>query len=451
VEETSELQQRTMKRVAARLMPALLILYIIAYLDRVNVTFAQDKLESDLGFSGAVYGFGAGVFFIAYFFLEVPSNLALHKFGARKWIARIMFTWGIISACTALVQGPASFYLVRFLLGAAEAGFFPGMILYLSYWFPARERARAVGFFMSAIAISYAIGAPISGGIMSVFGGVGGLEDWQWLFLIEAIPALVASAFVLVWMDDGPEDAKWLRDDEKRWLAERLESEEEVRLTRERHTVVEALKDPRVLMFGALYFCMVVNVYGISFWVGEIVDKVGGLSDVGKGFVTAIPYALAIIGLVTISRHSDRTGERKRHVAISLSLGAVAFAVSTIVSPVAAIAALTVGLFFLLGAHPVFWAMPSALLSGAAAAAGIALVNSIGNLGGFVGPYLVGLMKDATGSTDAGLVTLAVLLGIGAFLATRVAHDPAVERIPREATGRFRRTETAAEPAQRVT
>jgi ACS family tartrate transporter-like MFS transporter len=240
-----------MKRVAARLMPALLILYIIAYLDRVNVTFAQDKLESDLGFSGAVYGFGAGVFFIAYFFLEVPSNLALHKFGARKWIARIMFTWGIISACTALVQGPASFYLVRFLLGAAEAGFFPGMILYLSYWFPARERARAVGFFMSAIAISYAVGAPISGGIMSVFGGVGGLEDWQWLFLIEAIPALIASVFVLLWLDDGPEHAKWLPDDEKRWLAERLEGEEEVRLTRERHTVREALKDTRVLAFGA--------------------------------------------------------------------------------------------------------------------------------------------------------------------------------------------------------
>jgi ACS family tartrate transporter-like MFS transporter len=203
-------------------------------------------------------------------------------------------------------------------------------------------------------------------------------------------------------------------------------------------------------MFGALYFCMVVNVYGISFWVGEIVDKVGGLSDVGKGFVTAIPYALAIIGLVTISRHSDRTGERQRHVAISLALGAVAFAVSTIVSPVAAIAALTVGLFFLLGAHPVFWAMPSALLSGAAAAAGIALVNSIGNLGGFVGPYLVGLMKDATGSTDAGLLTLAVLLGIGAFLATRVAHDPAVERAPRETRGRFTRTETGSKPAQPV-
>jgi D-galactonate transporter len=440
-----------MKRVAARLMPALLILYIIAYLDRVNVTFAQDKLEADLGFSGAVYGFGAGIFFIAYFIFEVPSNLALHRFGARKWIARIMFTWAIISACTALVQGPASFYLVRFLLGVAEAGFFPGMILYLSYWFPARERARAVGFFMSAIAISYAIGAPISGLIMSIFGGVAGLQDWQWLFIIEAIPALIATGFVLWWFDDGPEHAEWLPDDEKRWLAERLEGEEQVRLTRERHTVGEALKDKRVLAFGALYFCMVVNVYGISFWVGEIVDKVGGLNDVSKGFVTAIPYTVAIVGLVLISRRSDRTGERKGHIALSLALAAIAFAISTFVSPVAAIAALAVGLFFLLGAHPVFWTMPAALLSGSAAAAGIALVNSIGNLGGFVGPYLVGVMKDATGSTDGGLLTLAVILGFGAFLATRVAHDPAVERAPREATGRFRRSETAAKPTQRVT
>jgi MFS family permease len=205
-----------------------------------------------------------------------------------------------------------------------------------------------------------------------------------------------------------------------------------------------------VLAFGALYFSMVVNVYGISFWVGEIVDKVGGLSDVGKGFVTAIPYTVAIVGLVLIPRHSDRTGERKRHVAISLALGAVAFALSTVVSPVAAIAALAVGLFFLLGAHPVFWTMPAALLSGSAAAAGIALVNSIGNLGGFVGPYLVGLMKDATGSTDGGLLTLAVVLGLGAVLATRVAHDPAVERAPRERSRRFRRAESGAKPTQPV-
>jgi ACS family tartrate transporter-like MFS transporter len=428
----SELQPRTMRKVAARLIPVLLMLYVIAYLDRVNVTFAQDKLQSDLGFSSAVYGFGAGVFFIGYFLLEVPSNLALHKFGARKWMARIMITWGVISACTMFVQGAASFYAVRFLLGVAEAGFFPGMILYLSYWFPARERAKAVGFFMSAIAISYAIGAPISGAIMSVFDGVAGLSDWQWLFLIEALPAILAGIFVLFYLDDSPADATWLQDDEKHWLARRLEGEERTRLRAERHSTGEALKDRRVLTFGLLYFCMVVNVYGLSFWVGEIVGNIGGLSDVGKGFVTAIPYAVAIVGLVVISRHSDRTGERKGHIAVCLTVAAIAFIVSTVVGPVAAVAALAVGLFFLLGAHPVFWTMPAALLSGTAAAAGIALVNSIGNLGGFVGPYLVGLFEDATGSTDGGLIALAVILLGGAALATRVAHDPALERAPRE-------------------
>ncbi len=443
-----ELQTRTMRKVAARLIPVLLGLYVIAYLDRVNVTFAQDKLQEDLGFSSAVYGFGAGIFFIGYFFLEVPSNLALHRFGARKWIARIMITWGIISACTMFVQGAASFYAVRFLLGVAEAGFFPGMILYLSYWFPARERAKAVGFFMSAIAISYAIGAPISGGIMSVFGGVAGLTDWQWLFLIEALPAVLAGVFVLFYLDDGPEHAAWLEDDEKRWLARRLESEERTRTRAERHSVGEALKDRRVLAFGLLYFCMVVNVYGLSFWVGEIVDNISGLGDVGKGFVTAIPYTVAIVGLVLISRRSDRTGERKRIVSVCLVVAAVAFVVSTVVGPIAAIPALAVGLFFLLGAHPVFWTMPAALLSGTAAAAGIALINSIGNIGGFVGPYLVGLVEDATGSTDGGLIALAVILLAGSVLATRVAHDPALERAPRD-EARFTR-DTAPAPARRT-
>jgi D-galactonate transporter len=444
-----DLQTRTMRKVAVRLMPVLLLLYVIAYLDRVNVTFAQDRLQSDLGFSGAVYGFGAGVFFIGYFLMEVPSNLALHKYGARRWMARIMVTWGILAACTALVSSAWSFYLVRFLLGVAEAGFFPGMILYLSYWFPGRERAKAVGFFMSAIAISYAIGAPISGGIMSAFGGVAGLSDWQWLFLLEAIPAVLAAFFVLFYLDDGPEHAGWLEEDEKGWLADRLRGEEQARIERERFSIKDALKDRRVLAFAVLYFCMVVNVYGLSFWVGEIVDKVGGLSDVAKGFVTAIPYTVAIVGMVLIPRHSDRTGERKAHTAAGLALGAVAFALSTIVSPVAAIACLAVGLFFLLGVHPVFWTMPAAFLSGAAAAAGIALINSIGNLGGFVGPYLVGLVKDATGSTNGGLLVLACILAAGAFLATRVAHDPALERPPRTRRRRFVRSGAEAASAQR--
>jgi ACS family tartrate transporter-like MFS transporter len=428
-----------MRKVATRLIPALLVLYVIAYLDRVNVTFAQDKLEDDLGFSGAVYGLGAGIFFIGYFLLEIPSNLALERFGARRWIARIMISWGLISACMMFVSGPASFYAVRFLLGMAEAGFFPGMILYLSYWFPARERARAVGLFMSAIAISYAIGAPISGGIMSAFDGVAGLKDWQWLFLLEAIPALVAG--VLVWrkLPDGPEQARWLESDEREWLKTRLDGEDGAR---EKLPLREVLRDRRVLFFALLYFTMVINVYGLSFWVGEIVDKVNGLSEVGKGFVTAIPYAVAIVGMVVIPRHSDRTGERKGHVTVCLLAAAAAFAISTVVSPVAAIGALAVGLFFLLGVHGVFWTMPAALLGGTAAAAGIAMINSIGNLGGFAGPYFVGLLKDATGSTDGGLVGLAAILVVGAFVATRVAHEPARERDPLERTGRFTRDAT---------
>src|SRR3954449_7901865 len=442
----TDLQARTLRKVATRLIPALLVLYVIAYLDRVNVTFAQDKLESDLGFSGAVYGLGAGIFFIGYFLLESPSNLALHRFGARRWIARIMITWGLISACTMFVSSPASFYAIRFLLGMAEAGFFPGMILYLSYWFPSRERARAVGLFMSGIAISYAIGAPISGFIMSVFDGVAGLNDWQWLFVIEAIPALVAGVVVWMKLPDGPADADWLEPEERDWLATRLEGEDDAR---EKLPLGDVLRDRRVLLFALLYFTMVINVYGLSFWVGEIVDNISGLSEVGKGFVTAIPYAVAIVGLVVISRRSDRTGERKGHVAVCLVIAAVAFAVSTIVSPVAAVAALAVGLFFLLGAHPVFWTMPAALLSGTAAAAGIALINSIGNLGGFVGPYLVGLVQDATGSTDGGLIALAVILLGGSLLATRVAHDRDLERAPREEP-RFTRDGAPAETGRRT-
>jgi MFS transporter, ACS family, tartrate transporter len=434
-----DVQTRTMRKVATRLIPALLVLYVIAYLDRVNVTFAQDKLEDDLGFSGAVYGLGAGIFFIGYFLLEVPSNLALERFGARRWIARIMISWGVISACTMLVQGPASFYAVRFLLGMAEAGFFPGMILYLSYWFPARERARAVGLFMSAIAISYAIGAPVSGGIMSAFDGVAGLKDWQWLFLLESIPALIAGVVVWTKLPDGPEQAGWLEPQEREWLKTRLDGEDHAR---EKHSLREVVRDRRVLVFSLLYFTMVINVYGLSFWVGEIVGKVNGLSEVGKGFVTAIPYTVAIVGMVVIPRHSDRTGERKGHVTACLLVAAAAFVISTVVSPVAAIGALAVGLFFLLGVHGVFWTMPAALLGGTAAAAGIAMINSIGNLGGFAGPYFVGLLKDATGSTDGGLVGLAAILVLGAFVATRVAHDPARERDPAERTGRFTRTDT---------
>jgi nitrate/nitrite transporter NarK len=292
---------------------------------------------------------------------------------------------------------------------------------------------------MSAIAISYAIGAPISGFIMSVFDGVAGLKDWQWLFVIEAIPAVIAGVVVWMKLPDGPADAGWLEPEEKDWLAARLDGEDGAR---EKLPIREVLRDRRVLVFALLYFTMVINVYGLSFWVGEIVDNIGGLSEVGKGFVTAIPYAVAIIGMVVIPRHSDRTGERKVHVTVCLLVAAAAFVISTVVSPVAAIGALAVGLFFLLGVHGVFWTMPAALLGGTAAAAGIAMINSLGNLGGFAGPYFVGLLKDATGSTDAGLIGLATILVVGAFVATRVAHDRARERDPLERTGRFTRDAT---------
>jgi ACS family tartrate transporter-like MFS transporter len=289
---------------------------------------------------------------------------------------------------------------------------------------------------MSAIAISYAIGAPISGGIMSLMGGVAGLEDWQWLFLLEAVPAIVAGVLIFLKLPDGPQDAGWLGADEKEWLQATLDGED---AQREKHSIAEAIKDRRVLLFAALYFTMVVNVYGLSFWVGEIVDKIDGLSDVGKGFVTAIPYTVAIVGMLVLPRYSDRTGERKRIVSASLAVAALAFVLSTVVSPVAAIAALAVGLFCLLGVHGVFWTMPTAMLSGAAAAAGIAAINSIGNIGGFVGPYLVGLVKDATGSTDGGLVALAAILALGSALALKVAHERSLERPPEETLRRTRR------------
>jgi ACS family tartrate transporter-like MFS transporter len=267
------LEASTMRKVYIRLLPFAVLSYVLAYIDRINVSFAALTMRDDLHMSAGDFGFAVGTFYWAYFLFEVPSNVIMEKVGARIWIARIMITWGIVSACTLFVTGPVSFYAVRFLLGMAEAGFFPGMILYLSYWFPARERARAVGFFMSAIAISYAIGAPLSGAIMSVFDGTAGLKDSQWLFLIEAVPAVLGGIFVWRYLDDGPAEATWLRADEKEWLAGRLESEEEARLERDRHSIGDALKDRRVLVFGLLYFCMVVNVYGLSFWVGEIVYK----------------------------------------------------------------------------------------------------------------------------------------------------------------------------------
>ena len=418
-----ELQTRTMRKVAARLIPVLLLLYVIAYLDRVNVTFAQDKLEADLGFSGAVYGFGAGIFFIGYFFLEVPSNLALHRFGARKWMARIMVTWGVISACTMFVQGAASFYAVRFLLGVAEAGFFPGMILYFTFWFPKAYRARVISALFIAVPGSNALAAIISGAILDM-DGVLGLAGWQWMFIIEAVPAVLLAFAVLALMTDRPALATWLAPDEKEWLETQLADERRRIESSEHLSLGRALMDTRVLALSAIYFTIVTATYGITFFLPQIVKGIG-LSNMQTGLVTAIPYTIGTIGMLLWGASSDRHDERRWHFCLAAVLAAAGLVGAGMFgSSFTALAFMSVATIGLYGSKPAFWPMPSVFLTGTAAAGGIAMVNSIGNLGGYVGPFIVGWIKDSTGSFEAGLYFLAasaLASGIIAWFAVQSA------------------------------
>jgi MFS transporter, ACS family, tartrate transporter len=303
------LEQRTMARVSARLLPFLIVCYFVAYLDRVNVSFAALTMNKDLGLSASAYGLGAGIFFLAYAVLEVPSNLLLAHFGARRWIARIMFTWGIMSGAMAFVGNETWFYIVRFLLGAAEAGFFPGMIFYLTLWFPAAYRGRVIGYFMAAIPLSTVIGAPISSALLGL-DGVLGMHGWQWLFILEAAPALLLSVVVLFYLTDKPADAGWLRDDERRWLVDRLAAEERQRVAARHYGVLEALLNPHVLALSLVYFGAVATNYGLSFFLPQIV-KAFGMSNLQTGFVSAIPYVVGVVGIVWWSRRSDAKLERR--------------------------------------------------------------------------------------------------------------------------------------------
>ncbi len=398
------------RKVLWRLMPFLMLCYFVAYLDRVNVGFAALTMNRDLGLSPAVYGFGAGIFFLGYFLFEVPSNLILERVGARRWIARIMITWALISASTAFVVGEWSFYLVRFLLGAAEAGFFPGIILYLTYWFPAAQRAKVVGTFMMAIPISSAIGSPLSAWIMAATDGAWGLAGWQWLYLIEAAPSLLLGLAVFAALTDRPEVADWLSADERAGLVARIARDRRETLARHKIGLRAALVHPRVLGLALVYFGISTGLYGIGLWLPQIV-KGFGLSTMETGFVTAIPYVVTAIGMVAWSRHSDRTLERTWHVAIPAFVGALAFlAAGAVTAPVPAMIALTVAALCVFSALPTFWTLPTAFLTGSAAAGGIALINAIGGLGGFVGPYLIGWIKDATGQFGLALTAIAGFL-----------------------------------------
>ncbi len=424
-----DLETRTIARVTMRLVPFLIVCYFVAYLDRVNVGFAALTMNKDLGISATAYGFGAGIFFLSYFIFEVPSNLFLERFGARKWIARIMLSWGILSGATAFVTGETSFFVVRFLLGIAEAGFFPGIIFYLTLWFPAAYRARIIGYFMAAIPLSSVLGAPVSGYLLGLDGSMG-LKGWQWLFIIEAMPAVILAFVVFFYLTDRPSEARWLPADQRTWLATRLNLEERQREAAQQYSVREALLNPKVLALSLVYFGAVACNYGIGFFLPQIV-KGFGLTNLQTGFVTAIPYIVGVFAIIYWGRRSDRMKERKGHAAFALAIAAVCIAASTFLpDPTMKMIALSLAAFGVFGCLPVFWTLPTAFLSGAAAAGGIAIINAIGNLSGFVGPYLVGYIKDRTGGFEGGLLCLAAFGFIAMVIVLVLNHDSTLEQAP---------------------
>ena len=423
------LEQRTIARVSMRMIPFLIVCYFAAYLDRVNVSFAALTMNQDLGLSATAYGLGAGIFFFSYFVFEVPSNLALEKFGARRWIARIMVSWGLVSGAMVFVSGETSFYVVRLLLGAAEAGFFPGIIFYLTLWFPAVYRARIIGWFMVAIPLSTVFGAPVSSAILSMH-GLFGLAGWHWLFIIEAVPAVVLGVVTWFYLTDHPAEAAWLQPDERDWLMRRLADEKSQREAARRFSTLEALFDPKVLALSLVYFGAVAVNYGTAYFLPQIV-KAFGLSNMQTGLVSAIPYVVGSVGMVWFAYRSDRQLERKGHVAVALALAALGIGLSPLFDePVLKMVLLSIGAFGVFAVLPVFWTLPTAFLSGASAAAGIAVINSVGNLAGFFGPFAVGWLKDATGNYAAGLWAISACAVVGTAVVLALSHDRRLEEVP---------------------
>jgi ACS family tartrate transporter-like MFS transporter len=409
-----------------RLLPFLFLLYVVSYLDRINVGFAALQMNVALGFSSVTYSLGAGVFFLGYTLLEIPSNVVLARVGARLWIARIMITWGLVSAGMMFVHSATAFYVLRFSLGAAEAGFFPGIIYSLTRWFPRKDRARAVAGFMTAVVVAGVIGGPVSGALLSL-DAVGGLAGWQWLFLVEGLPAVALGIAVLRLLPDGPADACWLTADERRALTARLE-EQSVGATTV-HSIRGALTSGRVWLLACVYFTIPVALYAMGFWMPQIIRAESGASDFTIGLLAAIPYAVAAVGMVVIGRNSDRTGERRWHIALTAIGGGAAFAATGFVPGVAApIATLSLGMLGLAAMLGPFWALATSFLGGIGAAAGIALVNSVGNIGGFVGPNVIAYVQQATGGFTGGLVVIGAVLAAGGALALAVnpSKTPAV-------------------------
>jgi ACS family tartrate transporter-like MFS transporter len=409
-------EERIFSSAAWRLIPFMGLLYVVSFLDRVNVGFAALTMNADIGLDDKAYGFGAGIFFIGYFIFEVPSNVILERVGARAWMFRIMLTWGVVSMATAFVHGPHPFYALRFLLGAAEAGFFPGMVLYLTYWFPQETRARYIALFMTAIPLANVIGAPLSGYILTL-DGVRGLHGWQWLFLIEGLPSCLLAFVVLLYLPDRPGRARWLSAEKARIIEARL-----ARTAPPPENLMAGLRDPRIWLLSIADFGIVTGLYGIGLWLPQMVKAMGN-SNFATGFIVAIPYFASIVGMVCWGYSSDRFRERIWHVAMAALLGASGVAVAALVhdtfESVLALSAAAIGIY---AALSTFWALPPSFLGGTAAAGGIALINSISNLGGFVGPTIMGWLKSETGSYTAGMLALSLLLTISAVVVVTVGR-----------------------------
>ena len=413
---TQELETRTVRTVFLRLMPLLMGCYLLAYLDRINIGFAAVTMNHDLGLDAYHYGLGAGLFFWGYFFFEVPSNLMLQRFGARRWIARIMVTWGLVSMGTAFIHGWVGFLILRFILGVAEAGLFPGVILYLTYWFPAAYRARIIAAFMVAIPLSLAVGSPISIAILAM-DGIAGFKGWQWLFLIEGAPTILLAIIVLMALPDRPRDARWLANDQKQWLEETLNKEQTAVEATHAMSFWRTFIDPRVLGLSFIYFANLTTNLGLAFFLPQMINEIG-FGVVQSGLVTSIPYVLGAIGALLWGYFSDRYKERRISLFLALVVSAVGLAGAAFLgNTLGAVAWMSVAAIGIYGAKAPFWPLPSMFLTGSAAAGGIALINSLGNLGGFAGPYIMGWVKDATGNFKAGLYVLAGF-GIAAAVVT---------------------------------
>jgi D-galactonate transporter len=409
------------RKISWRIMPFIVLCYLCGYLDRVNVGFAKLQMLNALHMSDAVYGLGAGIFFIGYFIFEVPSNLILHRVGARLWIARIMITWAIISALTLLVKTPMQFYTARFFLGVAEAGFSPGIMLYLTYWFPARKRGFALGVYYIAIPLSGVVGGPLSGWVLSSFSHSTVMAGWQWLFLIEAFPALLCGIAVLALMVDRPAQAKWLSDEEKAQVTGEIDREDLEKTTH--HNLGAILSDRHIWKLCAVYFCQIIGLYGISFWLPSII-KDSGLSDVSTiGWLSAIPYLVAIPAIVLTGMSSDRFRSRRMHFSVLAVIGAIGFAASGYVGhhPTLAVIWLSVAAAGILSALSLFWSIPSSFLAGTSVAVGIAGINCVGNLAGFVSPYAVGWLNVTTHDNRMGLYFVAACLVLGALLVRTIS------------------------------